>query len=352
MRKLRIMHLLKSDVYSGAENVVFQIIKALGRDYEFLYVAAEGPVRNALEAEAIPFELLKKFSLRNIRAVMKRFQPDIIHAHDFSASVFAACVTGSGEKLISQLHYDPPWVYHCNVKTIAFRAAAGKISRLYLVNDRRYTEHWYYNAYKNKINIVGNPVDIKGLRSRGDEQKGAGEPADLLFVGRFVPQKDPVRFVNIVRIIREKGFRHITAVMAGNGEMLEQCRQISKELGLDENIRFPGFTKQPLGWISQCRVLCMTSAWEGFGLVAIEAAALRKPVVCTKTAGTEYIFSSSQGVLQDTDQQIADRVIRLLTDEEEYRFAVKEMDRVAEKMDNYSSYIRLIDKGYREIVKA
>ena len=52
--KLKIAHVLKSSIYSGAENVVLTIMKGLREEFEFLYIATEGPIREKLEEEQIP----------------------------------------------------------------------------------------------------------------------------------------------------------------------------------------------------------------------------------------------------------------------------------------------------------
>ena len=49
--KLKIAHVLKSSIYSGAENVVLTIMKGLREEFEFLYIATEGPIREKLKEE-------------------------------------------------------------------------------------------------------------------------------------------------------------------------------------------------------------------------------------------------------------------------------------------------------------
>ena len=40
-RKLKVLHVLKSSIYSGAENVVITLIRNLGPEFEAVYVATE-----------------------------------------------------------------------------------------------------------------------------------------------------------------------------------------------------------------------------------------------------------------------------------------------------------------------
>ena len=56
-KKRKIAHVLKSSIYSGAENVALTIIKGLQEEYEFVYIATEGPIREKLEEENVVFSL-------------------------------------------------------------------------------------------------------------------------------------------------------------------------------------------------------------------------------------------------------------------------------------------------------
>lgn len=47
-KKIRIAFVLKSSIYSGAENVAISIIKGLENRYEFLYIATQGQIEKNL----------------------------------------------------------------------------------------------------------------------------------------------------------------------------------------------------------------------------------------------------------------------------------------------------------------
>ena len=42
--KKKILHVLSSDKYSGAENIAAYIVKNLGDEYDMMYVSQEGPI--------------------------------------------------------------------------------------------------------------------------------------------------------------------------------------------------------------------------------------------------------------------------------------------------------------------
>ena len=66
---MRVLHLLRSDSFSGAENVVCQIIGMIKDepDFEMVYCSPDGQIRDALAERKIEFEPIKKFSVKEVR---------------------------------------------------------------------------------------------------------------------------------------------------------------------------------------------------------------------------------------------------------------------------------------------
>lgn len=46
---MKVMHILNTGLYSGAENVVISLIKSMPREIESIYVSLNGPIRTILE---------------------------------------------------------------------------------------------------------------------------------------------------------------------------------------------------------------------------------------------------------------------------------------------------------------
>src|SRR5690625_6144843 len=83
MGKVRILHLLRSNLYSGAENVVCQIIEMFkDSNFDMAYCSEDGQIKEILQNRNIKFFALKSFSYVNIKKVVKNFNPDIIHSHE------------------------------------------------------------------------------------------------------------------------------------------------------------------------------------------------------------------------------------------------------------------------------
>lgn len=323
-RKIKVLHVLKSSIYSGAENVVITIMKNLKKDYEFMYLATDGTIRETLEQEQIPFVLLSTFNIKNLLKVIREYQPDIIHAHDFSATVLCALVPGRF-RLISHLHYDPPWVRKWNVRTCIYLAISVRISKVLTVSEKSYQRMIFAKYYRNKHLTVGNPVDAVRIRTMSKEVI-YHEKYDLIFVGRFVEQKDPQQFINIVKLLRDKRIL-VKSAMLGCGELETECRKLIQTYKLENQIDLLGFRSNPYPFIKDAKILCMTSKWEGYGLVLIEANILGVPVLSSRTSGSEEVLGEFACELCDREEDFTEKICVLLENPDEY----KQWKRLAEK---------------------
>ena len=92
MSKIKVVHLLQSPRFSGAENVVCQIIRMFQRDetIEMIYCSPNGPIKEALVERKINFLPITDLTVKEVRRMIREVNPDIIHAHDMRASFVAA----------------------------------------------------------------------------------------------------------------------------------------------------------------------------------------------------------------------------------------------------------------------
>ena len=82
---MKVLHVLASNKFSGAENVVCQIIKMFKGEVEMAYCSPNGEIKQTLEGMNIQFFPLEKLNVKNLKKVVAEFKPDIIHAHDLKA---------------------------------------------------------------------------------------------------------------------------------------------------------------------------------------------------------------------------------------------------------------------------
>ena len=97
MNKIKVLHILSSKTYNGAENVVCQInsmLQGTEDNIELIYCSLDGPVRSHIEENRIRFIPVSKIAKKEIARVIREVKPDIIHAHDMRAGFVAALACG------------------------------------------------------------------------------------------------------------------------------------------------------------------------------------------------------------------------------------------------------------------
>jgi glycosyltransferase involved in cell wall biosynthesis len=135
-----------------------------------------------------------------------------------------------------------------------------------------------------RIKVIYNPVLTPELPRRAAEPAPhpwlqAGEPAVILGAGRLTAQKDFPTLIRAFALARTA--QPMRLIILGEGELREPLRSLAADLGLAAQVDLPGFVDNPYAFMSRGRVFVLSSAWEGFGLVLVEAMACGTPVVST-----------------------------------------------------------------------
>ncbi|PKL60854.1 MAG: glycosyltransferase family 1 protein, partial [Methanomicrobiales archaeon HGW-Methanomicrobiales-4] len=126
-------------------------------------------------------------------------------------------------------------------------------------------------GYQGDLIIIPNGIDLSSILS----VPPSDTISDLIFVGRFIPEKHPELVVEAVRSL-VTGNPDLRCQMIGDGPEYQNIQLIIDEYGLSENITCTGFVSdysQVIALMKSSRVFILPSVREGFGIVAIEAMA-------------------------------------------------------------------------------
>ncbi len=309
--KKKILHVLKMNQYSGAENVAITICSRLKGKYEFAYTCPDGAIRWWLEKEGICFYPMAQFTLGELKKVLHQYQPDIVHAHDFSASVYCGMLKRQ-RILISHLHNNPRWIRTWGWRSLLYQISKQKLNHILLVSGAIQKEAVFLQeADRRTIIKIGNPIDQNKIRIGAEEFQA--QSCDLLFVGRMTAQKNPSRFIRMISRLRAGGV-NVQALMVGDGELLLDCKRQIRTLGMQPFIRMMGFCKNPYPYIRQAKLLLVTSDWEGYGMVVAEALVLGIPVLATAVGGLNMVLRDYPPALCRSEMELYRKAYRLLTE--------------------------------------
>lgn len=369
-----ILHVIKSKIYSGAENVVCQIIKGLSDREEFIYMAPHGPIEDKLKSIGLydNYYGIDKLDVASIKAAVEKFHPTVVHAHDFTASVLCAFALKGSVPIISHLHNNPPWIQKFHYKTISYLMACKYIDHILMVSDAVRDEYRYTSKIKCPITIVGNPFSVDGVKAQvrqelfgADDAGVSGEAgnlvgfgadvsavadtefqrydSDLLFVGRLTEQKNPMLVLEVAKDLVDAGLVKRVRIV-GDGELMPELQQFVIDNGLSNVVVLEGFKKNSYDYMACTEVLMMPSKWEGFGLVALEAMSLGVPVVSTNSGGLVKIMDDSCGFICEGKDEFVAAITSLLTDANLYASKSSGATKRAMEYNNIDEYCgKLLD---------
>ena len=113
-----------------------------------------------------------------------------------------------------------------------------------------------------------------------------GQPPVILGAGRLSPQKDFPTLVRAFAELRRTSNVRLMILGGATGGSKTELRQsdlaaMATGLGVGDDVALPGYMPNPYPYMARASVFALTSAWEGFGNVLVEAMACGCPVVAT-----------------------------------------------------------------------
>lgn len=151
-----------------------------------------------------------------------------------------------------------------------------------------------------------------------------GECPVFLAVGRLTAQKDFVNLIQAFALVRKQKTSRL--IILGEGELRTELETLANDLGVRQDIDFPGFADNPYGYMSQATAFVLSSRYEGLPTALIEAMACGCSIVSTDCpsgpqeilAGGKYgtlvpiqdSISLSNGMLQVLNEPFSQEVLQ------------------------------------------
>jgi len=178
----------------------------------------------------------------------------------------------------------------------------------------------HFPFLKEKIRLVHNPVVLPPKRVKLQDYV---QPI-ILTSGRFAKQKDYPTLLRAFKLVREQVDARL--IILGDGPERLNIEKDIMNLEIAEFVSLKGSVRDPETYYKQADVFVLTSLWEGFPNVLVEALSYGIPVVATDSLGAsrEIVepISPSNIVPTHDSEAIADRILRTLSmsiDSEELR---------------------------------
>lgn len=149
------------------------------------------------------------------------------------------------------------------------------------------TNHKNIVEIPNLINLNNIPTNLKH------------EPNEdyFIFIGRIDPKKGIDLLINVFNSIKKNKVK--LKILGSENEYCIQLKLLVKKLNLENNVEFLGgvFGEEKYHLIANARALIAPSYSEAIGMVNLEAAACKTPVITTYQTGLKREWNDNGGIL-------------------------------------------------------
>ncbi len=200
-----------------------------------------------------------------------------------------------------------------------------------------------------RVRVIHNPQDLGLIRRNAVCEPELRLPPGPLVasVGRLVEQKGYPMLLEAFSRLRAR--REARLVVLGEGPLEAELERTARRLSIAEDVVFAGQVENPFALMARCDLFALSSRWEGFGNVVVEAMACGLPVVSSDCPGgpREILEDGKCGVLVPPGDagRMADEIDRLLGDAGERQRLVELGARRAEDFD-----VQVVARRYLEFM--
>ncbi|MEB4590147.1 glycosyltransferase [Candidatus Thiothrix sp. Deng01] len=219
------------------------------------------------------------------------------HIFSFLEASNVPCALASRDAVLS-MHLDPDKMTRHEWRAVRWFYPRAK--RVITVS-RQMKDLLVERAHLGNVRCIYNPVNIRLINEKAREPI-AFEGRFILAVGRLERQK---RFDLLIEAYaRSQVQQECKLVIVGKGSQRELLEQQIAALGIQERVILAGFEVNPYKYMAKAEFQVMSSDYEGYPLVLIEALALGCPIVSTDcpTGPREIIRSGENGLLVERGQ--------------------------------------------------
>lgn len=366
---MKIAHFITSLDRGGAENYLSCLVRGQIKYHQIfiIYLKGDGYWHNYLKSLGIKVIKLKSIfffkKIFELRDFIKENKIDILHCHLSITEIlgYFSILNNKNVKFLITKHVDNDYLGGSNKKnnsifsrvlshTIYKRADAiiaiskavkkflldthknlnleTKIKTIYYGLDQFYIENCLFRKNKTMLDLDFNKVKF-------------------CFIGRLVKQKNVNNIIKVFsRLVKQ--FSNTTLVIVGNGPEKNNLKKLVKKLNIENNIHWHDFTDDVGSILEQIDVLCLSSFFEGLGLILLETMSVGKPIICPNvSAFPEVIKQNINGILVDSSKEddYLNAMIHMIDQKNRQHFIENSKD-ILEKKFSFTTMVELTNEIY------
>lgn len=312
MSKIHVLQVVSTMNCGGAETMLMNIFRNIDKEkfqFHFLYYTNETcyfdeeikslggiihRINNIKELGVIKI-------INNLSQLIKAQSIDVIHAHTSLSIGVVMYAAKRADVPIRVAHshttVDPrKSTFKRNIYNFVMRSLIRKYSTHYLMCGSEAGTFLFGSTCLRNTKLFPNAIDLSEYAVPENNIQVTKNTLSLFNntliigqVGSFKETKNHKFSLEIASKLREKGI-NFKMLFAGEGELMEECIEYSKHLGLDNNILFLGNRADIPTLMNIFDVLIMPSLYEGLPVTLVEAQAAGLSCVVSNNISMESDF--------------------------------------------------------------
>jgi glycosyltransferase involved in cell wall biosynthesis len=299
----------------GAERVAVNLIRGFverGHEVDLIVMQAEGALLPLLPQSVRIFDL-NAGRVRNVFRPLIRYlrerRPDAVQVSMWpltSLAVLALRLSGIRARLVTSdhttlsRHYAHFGRWRRAIQRLSIALVYPWANARVAVSNRAADDLAQLGGLpRESIDVIHNPVAQAPLHSASPEieVEWGGEGARILHVGNLNPAKNQkLLLAAFAELAKSRAAR---LLVIGEGALRDELEQLAHELGISDRVSMPGFILDPSPYYAAADLFVLSSDYEGFASVLVEAMQAGLPIVSTdcESGPREILDGGNFGVL-------------------------------------------------------
>lgn len=306
---MKVLHLISSGGYYGAENVMVSLAESLADQgccstigvFDHGHDGSEDLIREAgrrgLPVVRIPCRgRWDRQTLRGVRGAIESLSVDVVHSHGYKTDIYSYFAARPlGIPLVATCHN---WT-HDSAAVRMYEFLDALVLRAFdsvvVVSERMAATMRSSGIAPSKLHLIENGVDVVAFSTASARRPSPSRPCKLVVgtAGRLIPLKGLAYFLQAARELLFE-FAEVSFVIVGAGPEREKLQQLARELGIGDSVLFTGHCQNmPVAYASM-DIFVLASLLEAMPMVVLEALAAEKPVIATQVGAVPRIISAGE----------------------------------------------------------